>query len=121
MEAACAGRSSTYEGKDKCVKTSNSSSSGAYDGSLIYLLRIAECEKVSSLFLVRCIIPTGCPLKPGKSRSEYRGVIVLQLRPSTLKDRNFISSSHTGSFEHVDFSQDPLQYAPVSKQTMVSV
>jgi hypothetical protein len=85
-----------------------------------YLAEGAESQKVTGPRGTLLFFDDNVVHKANVAQSGYRDVIVLQLRPCTLRQRSFISSSHTGSFEHVDFNQDPWQYAPISKRIMVS-
>jgi hypothetical protein len=85
-----------------------------------YLADGAESQKVTGPRGTLLLFDDNVIHKANVAQTGYRDVIVLQLRPCTLRQKRFISSSHTGSFEHVDFSQDPWQYVPKSKRTMVS-
>ena len=85
-----------------------------------YLAEGAESQKVIGPRGTLLLFDDNVVHKANVAQSGYRDVIVLQLRPCAVRQRSFISSSHTGSFEHVDFNQDPWQYAPISKRTMVS-
>jgi hypothetical protein len=85
-----------------------------------YLAEGAESQKVTGPSGTLLLFDDNVVHKANVAQSGYRDVIVLQLRPCAVRQGSFISSSHTGSFEHVDFSQDPWQYAPIIKRTMVS-
>ena len=54
------------------------------------------------------------------AREQHRDVLVLQIRPATFRPERFVDEAWSGSFQHVDFHEDPRQYAPRPKPKMLS-
>jgi hypothetical protein len=54
------------------------------------------------------------------AREQHRDVLVLQIRPATFRPDHFVDEAWSGSFQHVDFPEDPRQYAPRPKPKMLS-
>jgi hypothetical protein len=54
------------------------------------------------------------------ARERHRDVLVLQIRPATFRPEHFVDEAWSGSFQHVDFNENPRQYAPRPKSKMLS-